>query len=402
MSSAELQNRNCGLDLYRITAMVMITILHLNNQHFGLLEKSQSEAVFRAGWLIEYFCFAGVNCFAIISGYFLGGKSDRYDRKWFAHLAGFYGKIVLWYIVLSLVCKFILHLGYGFFRKENYPEILFSPLNGWWYISAYIGVLALLPLVNRGLKGLTGRELGKISLLLTVIFSLLPLHILYTDSLGVASGYSTIWLLVCFILGTALRENQAVFSRMKYIRCIALAVFIICSLLPAYLHLYALQENVDDYARFLNYNSPFCVIQAVALFVFFNQLKVRVAWLQKLIVWVSANSLGIYLVQTFQWIWYDLVISNPKPFYPAEELGWRMLYMLLLLILNGLLCNMLVEKLFALLRIKALAGSVCDWTVEGVRSLQSGKRNYTALVKLLLIVLLAVIVMVITWQWKKL
>ena len=111
---------------------------------------------------------------------------------------------------------------------------------------------------------------------------------------------------------------------------------------------------------------------------------------------------GIYLVQTFQWIWYDLVISNPKPFYPAEELGWRMLYMLLLLILNGLLCNVLVEKLFALLRIKALAGSVCDWTVEGLRSLQSGKRNYTALVKLLLIVLLAVIVMVITWQWKKL
>ena len=68
-----MKERFLGLDLYRVLAILMITILHVNYQHCGLINNpTLSTGACATGLFIEYLCLAGVNCFAMLSGY--GGK----------------------------------------------------------------------------------------------------------------------------------------------------------------------------------------------------------------------------------------------------------------------------------------------------------------------------------------
>lgn len=66
-------NRNIGIDLLRIFAMLMIIVLHLLGQG-GILREDLSIYNEVANWLDICSC-CGVNIFAIISGY-VGIKSE--------------------------------------------------------------------------------------------------------------------------------------------------------------------------------------------------------------------------------------------------------------------------------------------------------------------------------------
>ena len=74
--------RNYGLDLYRLLAMLMITALHVNYQQLNLMEHNVP-SVSSMGYLIEYICFCGVNCFALLTGFLFKSKMN-YDKKWFS------------------------------------------------------------------------------------------------------------------------------------------------------------------------------------------------------------------------------------------------------------------------------------------------------------------------------
>jgi peptidoglycan/LPS O-acetylase OafA/YrhL len=91
-----MRERLCGLDLYRSLAILMITVLHVNWQHCGLIyTPGLPRSVYGAGLFIEYLCFAGVNCFAMLSGYLSGEANMDYGRKWLGRIASFWLKMTL-------------------------------------------------------------------------------------------------------------------------------------------------------------------------------------------------------------------------------------------------------------------------------------------------------------------
>ena len=102
-----MKERAVGLDIYRILAMLMITALHINYQHCNLLNNRDLPGVlYYSGLIIEYICYAGVNCFAMLSGYLLGNTDGGFDRKWGYRCISFYGKMVWWGILLYLLIFF--------------------------------------------------------------------------------------------------------------------------------------------------------------------------------------------------------------------------------------------------------------------------------------------------------
>ena len=66
------QERDFGLDLLRIICMLMVVCLHAFN-HGGLVEGTlvPSTANFYLGNAMFALCLPAVNCFVMISGYFL-------------------------------------------------------------------------------------------------------------------------------------------------------------------------------------------------------------------------------------------------------------------------------------------------------------------------------------------
>ena len=70
MSNAQVKGeRNYGIELFRIFSMLMIVILHIN-MNGGLMGCFPNvDAKYTTLWFGETFCFASVNCYALISGY---------------------------------------------------------------------------------------------------------------------------------------------------------------------------------------------------------------------------------------------------------------------------------------------------------------------------------------------
>ena len=183
----EIMNTRCyGLDIYRILAMLMITALHINNQYCGLLGDTLPFNCYLSGVIVEYLCFAGVNCFAMLSGWLMGEGAGEYDRKWGYKTISFAAKIVLWGLLLYLVVFLFLPGGRGY---DFNIKATFIPIVGfWWYINAYCGLLIFMPLLCKGLSKISLRELAILSGCMFFAFSILPMISPLTVELSLRNG----------------------------------------------------------------------------------------------------------------------------------------------------------------------------------------------------------------------
>jgi surface polysaccharide O-acyltransferase-like enzyme len=342
---SEVRERIYGLDICRIGAMVMITLLHLVNQHCGLLNENLPGWQYFAGCFLEYACFAGVNCFAMLTGYTGGGKIVSYDKKWLGRLFSLWIKIICWWFLLFLLCKLVLFPDKLFFSAATVFNGLLSPADGtWWYISAYFPVLLFMPLLNRGLNGLNGGEKLRLAAVLFVLFSVLPAITGDRGFLGVDSGYSALWLIVCMVYGAVLRDLQPAILRIKRVNIYLWLTVLATILLPCGFHLAAIHPDIR---RFMSFNSPFCVLEAAALLLLCVQIRVRSGVVQKVITFISVNSLGIYLLQCYPAVWENFICRQTPEVSPAGA-WWYIPVLTVFLTVSGVIGSYLVSGICCL------------------------------------------------------
>ena len=100
--------RNSSIDLLRIIAMLMIVCLHCVG-HGGVTIDGYGSKAYFWGWMISSFTSVGVNCYVLITGYFLISSSQisviKVLKIWgsvFAYSIGFFSFFVLWEIPRGL------------------------------------------------------------------------------------------------------------------------------------------------------------------------------------------------------------------------------------------------------------------------------------------------------------
>ncbi len=74
-----MDKRNIGLDFLRLLAMFMIVMLHVNNWG-GLLKNISFQIDFLPIYVFEAFSIVAVNCFILISGFFLIKQEFRLKK----------------------------------------------------------------------------------------------------------------------------------------------------------------------------------------------------------------------------------------------------------------------------------------------------------------------------------
>lgn len=343
--------REPGLDICRIGAMVMITILHVNNQYLGLLNRSLPAGQYTAGYLIEYLCFCGVNCFALLSGYLLGEQKWHYDGKWFERCAGLWMKLVIWGVLLNAAGVLFVNSNGSGWAWSYFKVILCPPFGYWWYISAYFGLLTLVPLMNHFIAGAKPVLLLRVSLIFFFFFSILPIWMQSEGSTGLTYGYSTLWLAVCYVWGAVLKRFMPRIMKIKHIVPICTGTAIFCVVFPTVFNLYG---GSDTPQLFMNYLSPLCVLEAVALLIISLRIKISGNAANRIITFLSVNSLGIYLFQCHAAVWGGFVYRENPPVISSRELLWRFPLVVLGLIAAGICCNVVIGKLYSWLRIGML------------------------------------------------
>ena len=183
-------DRNHGIDLLRIIAMLMVVILHVILQ--GGIEENVSK--YSVKWFVVWFliilCSCSVNVFGLISGY------CGVDKKFY------YIKIYRFWMVVFFytLCGFLL------FNRGTLEEVLraFFPIcmRDYWYVTAYITLCCLMPLLNHIVVNCKKDQIRFSLISLFFLWSIVSqMPYLSNNLIELQNGFSVIWLMYLYILG---------------------------------------------------------------------------------------------------------------------------------------------------------------------------------------------------------
>lgn len=297
--------KNIGIELFRIVSMLMIIVLHINlcgglMGRFGTVNASYSTL-----WFGECSCFACVNCFAIISGYVM------VDRK-----MKLYKIINLWAQVF-FISAIIATIWLIWFREGvDLNKILdcYRPLtrSQYWYFTAYFALMFFMPLLNAGINSIGRVTLKKTIVALYFIMTILTI-LNKADLFKHSNGMSTFWLMIMYIIGGYFGKfgiDTKKYSKLKsalyaLICAVALSVWII-------IHSYNVgieTGSVKGQWDYLFSTNPLLVLEAIFLLLFFAQLDFKNNAVKKIICFFSASSFSVYLIHVNPLI-FDLVFRG--------------------------------------------------------------------------------------------
>lgn len=270
--------RSANLELLRIVAMVMIVLIHI----FGkadLLHAPDLSAANRQGfWILETLSIVAVNCYVLISGYFLSRSTfrlNKYLRLW---------SQVFFYSVTLYLLYYAVFPGNGFSERQFYASCFPFLTTRYWYVTAYVALYILSPGLNFLLRNASQRFLANTLLTLFLLFSLWSW---FVNPFYVMSGYSLLWFCMLYLTaGYIRRYTSAAHPAGRYLRWYLLLSLGTC----------LLQLSIPTIAdETLSYNAPLIYLASVALFLGFRRLSVSDRW-RPLILRLASLTFGVYLI----------------------------------------------------------------------------------------------------------
>jgi len=282
-------SRNYGIDLLKIISMINIINLHINN-HTAQLKLNPKNPKYKSVYLLHTFSFFPVNTFGFISG-IIGYKKYK-----------FVNIIYLWfeYLFYSVILSLFLY----YKSIANFKSIILSffPLGivRHWYANAYILMYLFLPFITISINLLDKKLFFKIIICYFLIYSvyhtIIQLNINNTNFDFISGGYSSLWLLILYIVGGYLGKFV--------INCFSFSIFNILFILIYFIISFITFEcTINDKIKnkftnraLLKYFSPTIVIQALSLIFFFSNLKITNKYLIKLILFLNPLNFNVTLI----------------------------------------------------------------------------------------------------------
>ncbi len=282
----------------------------------------------------------GVNCFILISGYFLPTTTFKWKKLFLLILQAYF----YFYICRSATIMFTK----APIDAYDLSSWFFPVLQGqWWFISAYIFVYTLTPFLQKLIAAMNKKEFEFLICSQFVIWSVFPtilfaIQIKSTESMVFYNRY--IWMILLYFVGAYIKiYGLPVLNTAKR----SLVVFAITvALLFSYIFLIEFFfKDTEAATMFWGNNSLFQVILSISLFSFFQHLSISY---HPKINSIATCTLGIYLLHTGPFCWNIYRKLFVFPMYESSPfLFARILFSVVSLMLAGIiveLCRKPFEK----------------------------------------------------------
>lgn len=127
------------------------------------------------------------------------------------------------------------------------------------------------------------------------------------DGFKFSEGYSPIWLMVMYLVG-AYMKKFGVGAKMKWYSALLFYIISVgCNFaLNVFLKDPMKKIFTDGTVNYLTYTSPFVILSAIFLFIFFSKLKFGKKT-EKLINYITPAALGVYLIHTHPLVFNKLM-----------------------------------------------------------------------------------------------
>ena len=359
----EKNERNMGVELFRIVSMMLVILLHVLG-HGGVLSYSKHlSANYKAAWFLETIGYCSVNCYALISGFANVKTKFKFRRM-----------INLWLetVVLTLAMTAIAYFFIPSMQVDSeWWIIAVFPLTrrALWYLCAYFFMFPLIPILNKGLLSLSRRQHLLVMLWLQVptVFRL----IVHGDNYSMGSGYSAIWLICLYVMGAYFR----IYGAPKWAKWfVTLPVFFIAAYiawdrkidLETQFKQKLIEETSVEYEHrgdLISYISPCMVIMAVMLLLFFMQIKIRFKPTKIIIANFAKATWGVFVLHVCNagWYWNDVWhIFRKFPSYSTRKMVGCVFLAVLLIFLAASIFTLGKIYLFKLLRVEKGINYIAD------------------------------------------
>lgn len=199
----KVKDRYLGLDLLKIILPLMVISIHFGASGTGKVWSSCNVMPMRLFMIIlDAITLPAVNCYVLITGYCSYEKEKSFKNV-------VYGLIRIWitlvtYSVLGylVVCIYNREFNVIEFVKRFFPIIR----GEWWFMTNYFALMLLSPFLTRFLKGISLIEHRILVIIAFAGCSVFPFFTLWEDKLGLNYGYSLLWFLVLFLIGSYLKR----------------------------------------------------------------------------------------------------------------------------------------------------------------------------------------------------
>lgn len=305
------RERNLGIDLLRCAAMCMIACLHILNHGWVLGASPAANRDWLAPLNVAVNC--GVNIYALITGYV-----TVYGRFRPSRAAELWLQVLFWNLVIAAFGEAVQpHIMDGFWIRYCFP----LTQKCFWYFTAYIGVYAFSPLLNRGILALNPRQCKALMLTMLLLFSVGTTVGYWNqgDPWPIKGGYSVLWLMALYVIGACVRHSGfgTKIRRRKLL-------LILLLLIVGYAVLVRGINRIVDPGEFLKkvrscflyYTSPTLAAISICLLILFSRLRVE-GIAATLVRFFAPLTFGVYIIHVHHvnWTWIE------KRFKPLGSLS---------------------------------------------------------------------------------
>lgn len=324
----EKTKRQSNVELLRSILMFMVIILHYNNAEMGggFAYATGSSLYFLQ--LAETLAVCAVNCFVLISAYFLSQTSRRSLRKP-VHLLC----MVIGYQLLSYFLKICL-AGEAFQMKILLA--CFIPAN--WFVILFCVLYLISAYINPLFEALTKKQLEHCILLCLLFFVVYPTVLegglsVLTGSTewpgmgtvtmsGSAGGYTIVNFVLLYLIGGYLHKYPIQISQ---IQCVL--IFLVATLCDFIMGRFS--------STYTSYCNLFVVIQAITLFLVFLRWDMKY---YPIVNFISKSAFGIYLLHTSSFMIVNFWGYFQIPRYCQQGMGTVVIHLLISCVAMYLVC----------------------------------------------------------------
>lgn len=276
-------DRESGLELLRIIAMIMVLGLHVNFAAIGNPTAFDIESNPTSGWfriLFQSLCIVSVNVFILISGYF----SIKLKLK---TLLNFCFILLFWRIGCAIILLLLQNISFLPFQLPSTKYILINliPCFGDWFSLSYLILILLAPALNIFIERTSTKLLiFWLAILYTIalIFTFLP------QTLGYFSN-SPLYLLCIYAIGRIISRFRI--NNIQPLKCII--IYILCTILTSMLSYIVCKYNIPTLnTRIFSYLSPITLLSSIALFFLFKNMTFK----NKQINRIASHTFSIYII----------------------------------------------------------------------------------------------------------
>ena len=296
--------RQANFELLRIVAMVMIVVLHyLNKGNLVTAYTSDSSAVNYAAHFIQAFCIVSVNCYVLLSGYFLVESAWKPGR-----VVSLAAQILFYSVLIPIALACVGAVSFGDLSIYDWLNfVLPIETEHYWFATAYLIMYLFAPLLAAGVRAVEKRTLQIIIVVLLFYYSvwksILPV-VIATDR----HGYEYGWFLFLFLVAAYIRLYGCPFLDKKRNAVLLYLGMGVCIFLLTVVS-GILAHTLDSFAYYMDmttsYNHILCLLGAVGFFMIFKNMKSWEGKAAALIRRLAPYTFGVYLLHEHMLVRYE-------------------------------------------------------------------------------------------------